>query len=110
MRLETAIVITKLLFYLIIVITKLGFPGGSAVKNSPASVTDPGSIPGSGRCPGGGHGNLFRYSCLGNPMDQGALWATVHSVTESDMTEVTWYTHVTKLLSLSCVAKANLVC
>ena len=34
-----------------------GFPGGSAIKNSPASTGDVGSIPGSGRCPGKGNGN-----------------------------------------------------
>ena len=39
-----------------------------------------GSIPGWGRSPGGGHGNLLQYSCLENPMDRGALWATVHGV------------------------------
>ena len=39
-----------------------------------------GSIPGSGRSPGKGNGNLLQYSCLGNPMDRGAWWATVHGV------------------------------
>ena len=38
---------------------------------------------GSGRSPGGGHGNLLHYSCLGNPMDRGAWWATIHGVTKS---------------------------
>ena len=33
-----------------------GVPGGSAVKNLPASEGDVGSIPGLGRCPGGGNG------------------------------------------------------
>ena len=42
-----------------------------------------GSIPGSGRSPGGGHGNPLNYSCLENPMDRGAWWATVHWVTKS---------------------------
>ena len=37
-----------------------------------------GSIPGLGRSPGGGHGNPLQYSCLENPMDRGAWWATVH--------------------------------
>ena len=38
----------------------------------------------------GGHDNLFQYSCLENPMDRGAIWATVHwLLTESDTTEVT---------------------
>ena len=45
------------------------------------------SIPRSGRCPGGGHSNPLQYSCLENPMDGGAWRATVHGVTESDMTE-----------------------
>ena len=53
------------------------------VKNPPANagdLRDLGSIPGSGRFPGGGHGNPFQYSCLENPMDRGARWATVHGV------------------------------
>ena len=40
-------------------------------------------IPELGRCPGEGNGNLLQYSCLENPMDRGAWWATVHSVTKS---------------------------
>ena len=51
---------------------------------------DASSIPGSGRSPGGGHGNPLQHSCLENPMDKGAWWATVH---RSDMTEVTEHTH-----------------
>ena len=39
------------------------------------------------RSPGGGHGNPLHYSCLDNPKDRGAWWATVHGVTESDVTE-----------------------
>ena len=65
-----------------------GFPGGSVVKNLPANVGDSGSIPGLGRSPGEGNGNPFHFSCLGNPMDRGAWWGTVHGVTkESDTTE-----------------------
>ena len=36
--------------------------------------------PGSGRSPGGGHGNPLQYSCLENPKDRGAWWATVRGV------------------------------
>ena len=61
----------------------VGFLGGSVVKNPPASAGDAGSIPGSGRSLGGGNGNPFQYSCLGNPMDRGAWWATIHGVTKS---------------------------
>ena len=61
----------------------LVFPGGSVVKNSSANIGDTGSIPGSGRVLGEGNGNLIRYSCLGNPKDRGAWWATVHSVAKS---------------------------
>jgi len=42
-----------------------------------------GLIPGLGRYPAGGNGNPLQYSCLGNPMDRGAWWATVHGVTKS---------------------------
>ena len=55
-----------------------GFPGGAEVKASACNVGDLGSIPGSGRSPGEGNGNPLQYSCLENPMDGGAWWATVH--------------------------------
>ena len=58
----------------------LGFPGGSVVKNPPANAGDMGSIPRSGRSLGEGNGNPRQCSCLGNPMDRGAWWATVHRV------------------------------
>ena len=68
----------------------MGFPCDSAGKESPCNardVTDESSVPGSGRSSEGGHGNLFQYSCLENPMDRGACWATVNGGgKELDMT------------------------
>ena len=55
-------------------------------KNLPSNARDAreaGSIPVSGGSPGGGHGNPLHYSCLENPMDRGAWWATVHGVAKS---------------------------
>ena len=56
---------------------------------SAGDVRDVGSIPVLGRSPGGAHGNPLQYSCPENLMDREAWQATVHSVTESDMTEAT---------------------
>ena len=56
------------------------------VKNLLADAGDTGNIgliPGSGRSPGGGHGSPLQYSCLENPVDRGAWWATVHGVSQS---------------------------
>ena len=56
------------------------------VKNLPANAEDArdmGLTPGSGRSPEGGHGNALQYSCLENPMDREAWWATVHRVAMS---------------------------
>ena len=58
-----------------------GFPGGSDGKASACNAGDLGSIPGSARSPGEGNGNPLQYSCLENPMDEGA-WQ-VHGVTKS---------------------------
>ena len=49
-------------------------------KESVCNARDTDLIPGSGRTPGEGNGNPFQYSCLGNPKDRGAWWATVHGV------------------------------
>ena len=62
-------------------LTSQDFPGSSVSKESPCSAGDPGSIPGWGRSHGEGNGNPLQYSCLENPMDRGAWWATVHGVT-----------------------------
>ena len=66
-------------FFKIIIYTHLnkivGFPGGSDGKESTCRAGNLGSIPGLGRSPGGGHGNLFQYSCLENPHRQRSLAA-----------------------------------
>ena len=70
----------KLLFY------KLDFPNDSAGEEStckPGDTGEMGLIPGLGRSPGGGKGKPLLYSCLKNPMDRGAWWATVNGVTKN---------------------------
>ena len=57
------------------------------VKNLPASAGDAGSISGLERSHGGGNGNLLQCSCPENLIDRETLWATVHGIAESDMTE-----------------------
>ena len=61
----------------------LTVPGGSDDKESACNAGDPGSISISGRFPGDGNSNPLQYSCLGNLMDRGAWWATVHGVPKS---------------------------
>ena len=73
--------------------TGRGFAGNSVVKNPPANVGDTGdtgAIPGLGRSPGEGNGNPLQYYCLGNTMDRGAWWATVHGVPKSLTWQSNW--------------------
>ena len=65
-----------------------GFPRGAVVKNMPANAGgtgNMGSVPGLGKSPGEGNGNPLQYSCLENPMDREAWWATVHGVSKSQI-------------------------
>ena len=65
-----------------------GFPGGLYGEEPAYIAGDPSSIPGLGRSPGGGNGNPLQDSCLENPTDRGAWWATVYGVAkELDTTE-----------------------
>ena len=67
-----------------------GLPCGSVVKNPPANAgdaADVGLFPELGRFSGGRNGTPLQYSCLGNPKDGGAWWATVHGAAEADKTE-----------------------
>ena len=60
-------------------------PQWLSCKESTCNARDTALICGSGRSPGGGNGNPLQYSCLGNPMDGEARWATAHGVAkESD--------------------------
>ena len=79
----------------------MGFPGGSVVKNMRANARASGDaclILGSGRSHGGGNSNPPQYSCLENPMDRGAWWATVHGVTKSQ-TQLSEHTRITRCCS-----------
>ena len=58
----------------------MNFPHSSVGKESACNAGDLSSIPGLGRSPGEGNGNPLQYSCLENPMDRGAWWATFHGV------------------------------
>ena len=74
----------------------MGFRGVTVVKNPPTNAGDAPLIPGSGRAPEGENDNPFHYSCLGNLVDRGAWWVTVHGVvnlntTEQPITEHTSY-------------------
>ena len=62
---------------------RMGFPGGSDVKESVCNEGDPGLIPGLGRSPGEGNSNPLQYSCLENSMDRGSWQATVHGVAKN---------------------------
>ena len=65
--------------------TALGFPWWLSGKEYACNAGDMGSIPESGRSPGEGNGNQLQYSCLDNPMDRGAWWATVPGVAKSQI-------------------------
>ena len=70
--------------------------GKEPAWNAGDAAGDRGLIPGSGRSPGEGNVNPIQYSCLGNPMDRGVWWATVHGVAKSQTllkwlsTSATW--------------------
>ena len=64
------------------------YTNGSAVKNPPANAGDADLIPGSGKS-AEGNGNPLQYSRLGNPMDRGTWWATVHGVRPDLATKTT---------------------
>ena len=60
----------------------MGFPGDSVVRHPRPNTGDASLIPGLRRSPGEVNGNPLQYSCLGNPMEREAWWATVHGITK----------------------------
>ena len=82
---------------------------GPEVKASACNAGDLGLIPGSGRSPGEGNGNPLQYSCLENPMDGGAWWATVHGVAKS-WTRLSNFTHSHSHHPLELTPGQNSVC
>ena len=95
----------------------LGLPGGSVVEKPPAKAGDAGSIPGSGKSPGEGNGNPFRYSCLENPMYQGAWRVTAYGVAKSRTCLIQWcmraksfqfYLTLCNLWTLACQAPLSM--
>ena len=76
---------------------------------SAGAAGDVGSIPGSGRSPGEGHDNPLQCSCLENPMDRRAWWATVHGVTKSRTQLKGLSTHSNVLVTASLYRKIKLL-
>ena len=98
--LSTYSVLARLLHHLIesTLNTHGCFPGGLVVRNLPANAGDTGSIPGSRRSPGAENSNPIQCSCLGNPTDRGAWWATVHRVAKTRTQLSDWaYTYTRDL-------------
>ena len=62
----------------------LYFPSGSDSREFTCNAEDMGSIPGLGRSSGGGDGNPGNFAWK-IPMERGAWWATVHGITESQL-------------------------
>ena len=63
-----------------------GFPWWLSGKESICNAGDTGDmglLPGWGSFPGERHGTPLQYSCLENPMDREAWWATVHRVAKN---------------------------
>ena len=85
------------LYISIFTVVYIQFNGFLEVKVFAWDAGDSGLIPGSGRSPGEGNGNPLQYSCLENPMEGGAWWATVHGVAKSQ-TRLSDFTFTSLLL------------
>ena len=83
----------------------LFFPGGSDGKESACNVGNLGPIPGLGRSSVEGNANPLQHSCLENPMDRGAWWATVYIITKSQTwlsNEACMHAHISVSVFVSC--------
>ena len=86
----------------------VGLPRWFSGKEPAWKAGDVGSIPGLGKSTGEGNGNFLQYSCLGNSMDRGAWWATVHGVAQSQTRLKQFSRHTSFwLLSVSCSVVSN---
>ena len=72
-----------LFFFFYVLAQVFGLPWWLSGKESTCNVGNEDSIPWLGIFPGEGNGNPLQYSCLENPMDRGAWWATVHGITKN---------------------------
>ena len=79
-----------------------GLPQWCSSKESTCNAGDSVLIPGSGRSPGGRKGYPLQYSCLENPMDRGAWWATVHEVAKSQTRMSNWTCSHTYMIFKIC--------
>jgi len=103
----------KITFLIYILQIIIDIPGSSDGKELACNAGGWGLIPGLGRSPVERNSNPLQYSCLGNPMDRVAWQATVHGVTELDMTErfnnnnnsLFLYMVLSKIGKSSCVNK-----
>ena len=87
----------------------------TVVKNLPANardLRDAGSVPGLWRYPGGGDGNPLQYSCLENPIDRRAWWATVHRIEKSweQPKQLSMHTHSVYMSTLLSQESIHSIC
>ena len=90
-----------------------GLPCGPVSKESACNAENPGLILGSGRSCGGRNGNPLQSSCLGDPMDRGAWWATVHGVTTAGHNSATkqrqsWKIRKMEIVGSDCMVKEQI--
>ena len=86
------------------VIYSSGLPSGASGIESTCQEGDMSLTPDPERAPGEGIGNLVQYSCLGNPMDRGVWWVTVHEVGKSQTRPSNWAPIAIVIIRQICVS------